>query len=321
MNSHNSIEVGLGLWTMRSTAYAPAPWQSLYRQMVDDASLAERRGFNTFWLAEHHFWYDGWCPQPLVAASAILSATTTLRVGTAMHLLPMHDPTEVSRELAAMRRLHGARIDFGVGLGYRDEEYDGVGIARRSRGQRMSNHLDALLTGEATDDVPIFVGGIADAAIRRAGSRGLSLLLPNTLSAREVRRRIDMAAEEADARGLPPGRTGMLIDTWIVGKHESQTVVTDRLARHYREYAGAWYSVSGSPMFSRPDLLDRQSARTRDAAVIGSSKHVLERLMELRDVGVDTFVLQVRSDTAAVDYRRVIDELADDVLDDLRAAA
>ncbi|MDV7133845.1 LLM class flavin-dependent oxidoreductase [Williamsia muralis] len=321
MSQANDIQVGLGLWTMRSTVYAPAPWQSLYQQMLNDATLAEALGFDSLWLAEHHFWYDGWCPQPLVAASAILSATSVLRVGTAMHLLPMHDPIELGRELSSLRHLHGARLDFGVGLGYRDEEYDGVGIARHQRGRRMSQHLDTLLADDATEDLPIFVGGIAEAAIRRAGSRGLSLLLPNTLSTREVGRRIDLAADEARSHGLSPGRTGMLIDTWTTDENTSSNEVADRLIRHYREYAGAWYMVDGSPMLSRPDLLDRQSARTRDSAIIGSPQYVLDRLLELKDAGVDTFVLQIRSDTAPEDYRRVMHDLSQQVVHSLRTAS
>ena len=54
-------------------------------------------------FAEHRLWYDGWCPQPLVAAAAVAGATERLRVGTAMLLLPQHDPHRIAaaaRDLA-----------------------------------------------------------------------------------------------------------------------------------------------------------------------------------------------------------------------------
>ncbi|MCZ4551427.1 LLM class flavin-dependent oxidoreductase [Gordonia rubripertincta] len=312
------MRVGVGLWGMRSTVYSPAPWQTLYRQMVSDAKHAEHAGFDGFWLAEHHFWYDGWCPQPLVAASAILAETTSLRVGTAMHLLPMHDPVEVAREVDTLHHLHGERLDFGVGLGYRDEEYDGVGIARRERGRRMSAHLDHLLASGSARVGSTYVGGVAEPAVRRAAGRGLSLLLPNTLSKNEVLHRIDLLGAETGSRGLPRGRVAMLIDTWITDGSESSNTYIERLVRHYREYAGAWYKAGASPMFARPDLLDRQSARTAEAAVVGSAAQVLERLLALRELGIDTFVLQVRSDSAPSDYRRVMDALADQVIDAVR---
>ena len=46
----------------------------LYQLLQQDASLAEALGFHSLWLAEHHFWYDGWCPAPVAAAAAVLGA-------------------------------------------------------------------------------------------------------------------------------------------------------------------------------------------------------------------------------------------------------
>lgn len=317
----SGVQVGLGLWSMRSTVYAPSSWRALYQEVCADARLAEALGFDSLWLAEHHYWYDGWCPQPLIAASAVLANTNRLRVGTAMHLLPQHEPRDVARELSTLQHLHGPRIDLGVGLGYRDEEYDAVDVPRTVRGRRMSSHLDVLLADTLLDTPPVYVGGIAEPAIRRAGQRGLALLLPNTLNDTEVKRRIEMANTEADLHGHPHGRAGMLIDCWITQSElpvERETYLND-LARHYREYAGAWYIVDGAPMFSRPDLLDRQSARIRSAAICGTASDVLEGLLKIRDLGVNTLVLQIRSDAAPVDYHRVMRELASHVLPGLRS--
>lgn len=315
----NQVQIGVGLWSMRASVANSASWRELYADLMVDARLAEELGFDTLWVAEHHFWYDGWCPQPLTAAAAALGASTRLRVGTAMHLLPQHDPGQVVDELRTMRRLHGDRLDFGVGLGYRDEEYDGVGAPRSERGRRMSHHLDDVLA--ATDrSVPVYVGGMADAAIRRAGQRGLGLLLPNTLKDDEVVRRIDMAASEAQANQRVPGRVGMLIDAWVLDDEEDDHAVRDQLARHYREYTGAWYLVEGQPMHNRPELLDRQSSRTKAAAVVGDAAQVLDGLLRLTSIGVDTFVLQVRGDRTPADYRRTMRVLARDVLPTLRDA-
>src|SRR5207253_3165092 len=86
-----AIEIGLALWTMQSTAGAPASHSALYRHLPDDARLVEALGFDSMWFAEHRFWYDGWCPAPLVAAASAASATTSLGIGTSMVLLPPHD--------------------------------------------------------------------------------------------------------------------------------------------------------------------------------------------------------------------------------------
>jgi alkanesulfonate monooxygenase SsuD/methylene tetrahydromethanopterin reductase-like flavin-dependent oxidoreductase (luciferase family) len=310
---------------MRSTAYAPRAFPALYGELRADAQLAEELGYDAIWVAEHHFWYDGWCPQPLVAAAACLAATSALRVGTAMHLLPQHDIAVTSRDLGDLRGCFGDRLDLGVSLGYRDEEYDGVGVARSRRGAIMDEQLDRLLAehgaGWSGAIPPIYVGGIAAAAIRRAGRRGLSLLLPNSLAPGEVAARRDLAAGEAATAGRPGGRLGMLVDVWICPDEQFADRVRDRLVLHYREYAGAWFRLRGEPGFRRPDLLDRQSARTRSVAVVGTAAQVLEQLLVLRAAGTDTFVLQVRSDLPDGRHRAAMSALAADVLPGLREAA
>jgi alkanesulfonate monooxygenase SsuD/methylene tetrahydromethanopterin reductase-like flavin-dependent oxidoreductase (luciferase family) len=315
------VQVGLGLWTLRSTARRPRPLPALYAELREDAVLAQELGFDSVWLAEHHFWYDGWCPQPLVVAASCLAATDRLRVGTAMHLLPQHDAGTVSRDVGQLLDHFGDRLDLGVSIGYRDEEYDAVGIERARRGRIMDGHLDRLLAdhaGRLASPARVFVGGIAPAAIERAGSRGLSLLLPNTLTAAELADRRAAVTAHASAAGRPAGRVGALVDTWVT---PDAGAAAQRFVEHYREYAGAWFRLRGEPAFDRPDLLDRQSERTRSAAVAGTAERVLAGLLELRRAGVDTFVLQVHADQPVEEYRAVMARLAEDVLPGLREAA
>jgi alkanesulfonate monooxygenase SsuD/methylene tetrahydromethanopterin reductase-like flavin-dependent oxidoreductase (luciferase family) len=346
------VQVGLGLWSLRSTARRPRPWPALYAELLFDAALAEDLGFDSVWLAEHHFWYDGWCPQPIVAAAACLGATSRLRVGTAMHLLPQHDIATVSRDVGQLLDQFGDRLDLGVSIGYRDEEYDAVGVSRARRGRIMDAHLDRLLTdhaGRLASPSRVFVGGIAPAVVERAALRGMSLLLPNTLTAAELAQRRTESAALAAAAGHPPARVGALVDTWVtpsaptadpagsaatdvgpagtamadVGRAgtASADAVRERFVEHYREYTGAWFRLRGEPAFDRPDLLDRQSARTRSAAVVGPAEPVLAGLLGLREAGVDTFVLQVHADSPPAEYRAVMARLAQDVLPMLREAA
>ncbi|TDV56217.1 LLM class flavin-dependent oxidoreductase [Actinophytocola oryzae] len=317
------VQVGLGLWAMRSTARRPRPWPALYEELREDAVLAESLGFDSVWLAEHHFWYDGWCPQPLLAAASCLGATSRLRVGTAMHLLPQHDIGVVSRDVGQLLDHFGDRLDLGVSIGYRDEEYDAVGVERARRGRRMDGHLDRLLgdhAGRLASPARVFVGGIAPAVIERAGSRGMSLLLPNTLTAVELAKRRTAAQASAVAAGRAAGRVGVMVDTWLTsGADEAE--VRERIVAHYREYTGAWFRLRGEPAFDRPDLLDRQSERNRVSAVVGDGERVLAGLTELRDAGADTIVLQVHADASVGEHRAVMARLAEDVLPKLRGTA
>ena len=136
------MEIGLGLWGMQSTRSAPLPHVKLYKYLADDAKLAEDLGFHSLWLTEHRFWYDGYLPSLLTAAAYIAGVTTKLRIGTGCLLLPQHDPLRIAQGIATLDQISHGRFDFGVALGYRDQEFDGLGIRRSDRAKRCLRHLE-----------------------------------------------------------------------------------------------------------------------------------------------------------------------------------
>jgi alkanesulfonate monooxygenase SsuD/methylene tetrahydromethanopterin reductase-like flavin-dependent oxidoreductase (luciferase family) len=318
------VEVGLALWSMQRTQAVPSPgWPQLYADLRSDALLCEQLGFHSLWVAEHRFWYDGWCPQPLVAAAAALSATRRLVVGTAMHLLPQHDPTRSARSFTSLRSLFGDRFQLGVSLGYRDEEYDGVGLARKQRGRLMDAALDRLAAEQPPGSTSprVWVGGMAPAAIRRAAQRGLSLLLPPTLSPAEIATVADRAREIAAEAGTSLGRIGMVKDIWVTdGSCEEKERHVRLLDVHYREYAGSWWMLKGRLGFSEPALLDKQMRRTAETAVIGPREQVLDELGQLVNAGVDMLALGISSDVTRDRYREQMQLLAAEVVPQLAGA-
>lgn len=321
------IEVGLGLWSMQDTAAEPASWASLYRAIPDEARYVEALGFDEVWFAEHRFWYDGWCPQPLVAAACAAGATTTLRVGTAMQLLPQHDPHRVAVEVAALDRCSGGRVDLGVGLGYRHAEYDGVGLEMKRRGRLMDAGLDVVTShlGTAAPDRPaprVWVGGMAQKAIDRAASRGLGLMLPPTLRPAEVQEAVARAEASAAAAGRDPGPVGIMKDVWV--DHDAEAArehFIPRTTAHYREYAGAWWELKGRPGFEVPELLDKQMARSASTMIVGTPDDVTAELLELHRAGVTVFGLQIQSDVTRGRWRDVAQLISDEVLPVLREEA
>ncbi len=307
---------------MQATAVAPASWPALYRDVVADGRHVEELGFDGMWFAEHRFWYDGWCPQPLVAAAAVAGSTERLRVGTAMLLLPQHDPHRVAAAAEQLSRLTGGRVDLGVSLGYRDAEYDGLGVERRHRRRLMEQALDVLAGPGAGRSYRIWVGGMARPAVERAGRRGLGVLLPPTLRAEDVRRARAVAAEAAAAAGVDPGPLGLVKDVWADADADAaRRVLVEPMVEHYREYAGAWWRLQGEPGFSRPDLLDRQMARTRETMVAAAPNQVADDLAEFAAEGVGVFCLTVHADVTRHCWRDAAELLAAEVVPALRSEA
>jgi alkanesulfonate monooxygenase SsuD/methylene tetrahydromethanopterin reductase-like flavin-dependent oxidoreductase (luciferase family) len=308
-------QIGVALWNMRSTASRPAAFESLYRQAIDDARLVEELGFDSIWFGEHRFWYDGWCPQPVLVAAAAAAATKRLHVGTSIHLLGQHDPTRAALVIATADALSSNRLELGVGLGYRPEEYEGLGLRFEDRVKHLERGLDAL----GSSPRRVWYGGVAKPAIRRAARRGLSLLLPPGMSDDKVREMVALARSEAQAAGKQMPRVAMIKEIWVdsdAGRAESYH--RERFGRQHQEYVVAWWRVRDEQGNLRPDRVVRQVERNLSSGVTGRPEEVAVALLKVVDAGVDTLILQVYSEETQDRYRRQLRMLSATLLPLLR---
>jgi len=178
------------------------------------ARSAESAGFDSLWTVEHVIYPDGYqseypydrsgkmaadaaspIPDPLIWLSFVAAATTTMRLGTGILILPQRNPLILAKEVATLDRLSGGRVELGIGVGWLREEFDALGIAFERRGARTDEHVAAMRAVWAADHVdfdgefssfsgvsvnpkptglavPITVGGHSAAAARRAGRIG-----------------------------------------------------------------------------------------------------------------------------------------------------
>jgi alkanesulfonate monooxygenase SsuD/methylene tetrahydromethanopterin reductase-like flavin-dependent oxidoreductase (luciferase family) len=313
-----AMDVGVGLWSMRTTASEPASLPLLYAELQEDARLAEQLGLHSLWLSEHHFWYDGWCPSLLVAGASVLGATSTLHVGTGIFLLPLQDSARLTAAGLALERIAPGRFELGVGIGYRDAEVDGLGISRRTRGRRTEVALDAIAHAWADGGPGVWIGGIAERSLRRAADRGLSLFLPSSMRLGQLRDVIARAREAAALAGVPLGRIGVLKNAWVTdGSVSERQRAEQAIDASIREYAGSWWELQGRLGFEVPELLDRQMARSVETALVGPPEAVAASLCELQEIGVDLVVLHVSSDRTRPAYRENMRKIAADVLPSL----
>jgi len=186
-----------GLWyAFRNPSVWPTSFESLYGDVLDQIAWAETIGYDDVWLTEHHFVDDGHAPSPLVQAAAIAARTKRIRIGTAVLLLPLYHPVRVAEDGATIDILSGGRFELGVGIGYRVEEFAGLGISRADRAGRMNEGLEIirrLWEGETVTfhgehfqvegarltpmpvqkpRPPLWVGGFGPAAVKRAARLG-----------------------------------------------------------------------------------------------------------------------------------------------------
>jgi alkanesulfonate monooxygenase SsuD/methylene tetrahydromethanopterin reductase-like flavin-dependent oxidoreductase (luciferase family) len=292
--AEGAARLGVGLWTFQSTAAAPANLPATYARFAREAALAESLGLHSIWLAEHRTWYDGWCPALLHAAAVAAPHTTTLRLGTAMLLLPQHDPRAVLDAVRTLDRLAPGRVELGVGLGYRDAEYDLLGRRRDRRGRAMDEGLDVLAGGwgaaGAERASQVWIGGFSRPALARAARRGLRLMLPQTLTASELEVLVSGYRAQAGAEAV----IGVIRDVHLERDAKRAAAFARTLEEHYREEAGSWWDLGGDIGFARPDRLARQLQRAMDSAMIGPPEDVAEGLAELFAAGADLVVARMQ---------------------------
>jgi len=132
------------LLTFRNPPQWQRPIDKIYDEHIEQAVLAEQLGYDHVWTSEHHFFDDAWSPSLLPILGAISMRTKTIRLGTFIIILPLHDPVRVAEDAATIDILSHGRLDLGVGQGYVVSEFESFRISRRERASRLEEGLELI---------------------------------------------------------------------------------------------------------------------------------------------------------------------------------
>jgi probable F420-dependent oxidoreductase len=238
------------------------------------AQRAEALGFDSLWVGDHVAFHV-----PIPDATTVLAfaagVTERIELGTAVYLLPLRHPTLIAKTTATLDLLAGGRLVLGVGVGGEfPPEFDAVGVPVRERGARADEAIDVVRRLWREDRVvhegrhfrfgpvtlapkpvrvpPIWVGGRAPAAMRRAGRAGDGYI-SHMCSAEhfaENLARIASTAREAGRRAVPFTPASflftMLEDRFEDAHEKASALLSTIYARDFRE-ASKKYCLLGRP--------------------------------------------------------------------------
>ncbi len=215
-----------------------------FREFVDYNVEAESLGFCSTFLVEHHFTGFGQISATLNLLTFIAARTTTLRLGTAVLVLPWHNPVLLAEQAATLDLLSQGRLDFGIGMGYRYREFAGFCMPMEEAEERFDESLDVILkawTSDAPwshrgkywqfDDVvvepptaqkphpPLWMGAGSPESIKKVAAQGHKLLLDQYASIGQIGERIALFKSEVE-------RLGRTFDPMSVAVTRSINVVT-----------------------------------------------------------------------------------------------
>ncbi|HEY1329909.1 MAG TPA: LLM class flavin-dependent oxidoreductase [Actinomycetota bacterium] len=266
------VRIGIGLFTGQVPPGSGRTFTQEYREVLDLVRLAETLGFDSAWVSEHHGSGDGYLPSLLPMLAAFAATTDRIQLGTGILLTPLHDPLRLAEDAAVVDLLSGGRLVLGLGLAWREEEFRMFAVPMSQRAARTAETVEILRrawTGQRFDHrgeafsldrvqvtpaperdggIPIWLGGMAPAAIRRAGRLADGYLRTRSGNVEKMRDdlgRFEAAARDAGRDGASLG-FGQLQNVFVWDRGDAWELGRELVANQLGIYAG-WDQGGDTP--------------------------------------------------------------------------
>ena len=189
----------LGIFNLMGSRDPDKPTAQVFGEVAEQTKLADELGYMTAWFAEHHFSNYCLCASPLMMVAHCASIARTIRLGTAVVVLPLYNPARLAAEIATSDALSNGRLMLGIGAGYQPYEFErfGVDIAQNlEMTDELADILDLAFSRDffsyegkhyqmprthiparpVQKPLPIYVAGHTQAMFRAAARRGYRVL-------------------------------------------------------------------------------------------------------------------------------------------------
>ena len=289
-----------------------------YRQFVDYNIEAEALGYHSTFLVEHHFTGFGQVSASLALLTWVAAKTKTLRLGTAVLVLPWHNPVLLAEQAATIDLLSGGRLDFGVGKGYRHNEFAGFCVPIQEADARFSESLDVIVKAWTAkqrfshqgkywrfEDIivepptaqkphpPMWMGAGNPESIRQVARRGYNLLLDQFASFETVGERIGIYRDalRESGRDFDPLNVGVTRAYFVAKDAAEKEAALERRMEAQRRLE----AISNAPDGTKSKASIMTYSETREAseesALYGSPDEIAGKLEDLRALGVEYVLL------------------------------
>jgi alkanesulfonate monooxygenase SsuD/methylene tetrahydromethanopterin reductase-like flavin-dependent oxidoreductase (luciferase family) len=292
-----------------------------HHEFIDYVIEAEALGFESVFLVEHHFTGFGQVSASLNLLSFLAAKTTRMRLGTAVMVLPWHNPALLAEQAATVDVLSGGRLDFGIGRGYRYNEFHGFCMDMNEAEARYQECLGFIRKAWTTpgrfshhgpywhyDDVviepapvqrphpPLWIGANSAGSIVKTAQEGMNLLIAQHGTPEQVGEKVAIYREAVEACGrifdpFSVGVTRALHVAITAEERERQHELRVRFMRHVQELSLSPSGViAGSHFQGHGDEADMRR-KTETDALIGTPEEIVARLKVYEAAGIRNMLL------------------------------
>ncbi|SKA27789.1 Flavin-dependent oxidoreductase, luciferase family (includes alkanesulfonate monooxygenase SsuD and methylene tetrahydromethanopterin reductase) [Enhydrobacter aerosaccus] len=277
-----------------------------YESFIDYVVEADRLGFKHMFMVEHHFTGQGQVSASMTLLAYLAAKTQQIRLGTAVVVLPWHNPVLVAEQAATLDLLSGGRFDFGVGKGYRQAEFDGFCIPMAEATERFDEAMEIIRKAWTTDGrfthhgkrwhydnilvepeplqrphPPLWLAAGSHDSVRRAAREGYNLLLDQLAQVDQIIQRIAIFREECERIGRP-------YDPNMVATSRALQMIHSESERA-QAYETRQRVIKMIGDLARDKLADRIEEDT--APLLGTPDEVIARLKQLEAGGATNILL------------------------------
>jgi alkanesulfonate monooxygenase SsuD/methylene tetrahydromethanopterin reductase-like flavin-dependent oxidoreductase (luciferase family) len=288
-----------------------------FRDYLDYAVEAEALGYRSSFLVEHHF--TGWnqVSATLMLQTALAMRTTTLRLGSGVIVLPWHNPVLLAEQAATLDLISSGRLDFGIGRGYRYNEFAGFRIPMEEAEPRFEESVEVMTKAFVARErfnhhgkywqfenvvvepppfqkphPPFWVAAGSENSIRKAAKRGFNLILDQYASPEQLRQRIDLYRTERKAAGYSMDGQHITVarQTYVANNRADTVAALERQMAWNRRTIAAAQSPdgkTGSHILSYAASPDGTQAHS----LFGTPDEICKMLEALRAAGVDYIIM------------------------------
>src|SRR5687768_7156452 len=289
-----------------------------FREFVDNNVEAEALGYHSTFLVEHHFTGFGQVSATLNLLTWVGARTTTLRLGTAVMVLPWHNPVLLAEQAATLDLLSGGRLDFGIGTGYRYHEFVGFDVALDDARERFEEAIDVILKAWTSNErfshegkfwtfhdilvepppfrkphPVVWMGAGSERSIRDVARRGFNLLLGQYSSPADLARNIAIFRDAVEAKGerWDPLRVGVTRAFYVTDDaREREAALERRLANRLRQLKLG--TAPDGRVLGGPDRADGDPVEINLAsAMYGPPDEIARKIEALREAGAGYLLL------------------------------